>query len=52
MQPHLHVRHGAVIGIKNDRTGTAAGDVSDYFPLQRPIHDTTRIAPEMGLAQR
>lgn len=52
MQPHVHVQHDAVTGIKNDRTGTAAAEVSDYAPLQRPIHDTTRTAPGMGPAQR
>jgi hypothetical protein len=52
MQPHVHLRHGAVTGIKNDRIGTAAGEVPGYAPLQRPIHDTTRIASGLGPAER
>ena len=44
--PHVHVRHGAVTGIKNDGIGTAAGEVPGHPPLQRPIHDTTRTHPD------
>ena len=52
MQPHVHVRHGAVTGIKNDRTETAAGEVPGYAPRQPPIHDATLTASEMDPAQR
>jgi len=48
----VRVRHGAVTGIKNDGTGTAAREVPGYALLQPPIHDTTRTASGMGPAQR